>query len=313
MAQVLRHVPAQEDPTVLVSSATLDDAAVVRLADDALLVQTVDLFGPPVDDAYDYGRIAAANAISDVYAMGGVPRYALAILAVPADLDRELVGEILRGGSELAAAAGVTIIGGHTVTAPEPLYGLAVTGMITGGAPWTNAGGTPGDLLCLSKPLGTGIVCNALRKDAASAEVIARAIEVMVTTNAAAAGLLHGVRPSAVVDVTGFGLVGHAHAMGRESGCAVRIDLDALPIIEGVQSLVAAGLIPGGSKRNRTAAEEYLIVDPDADEVRVILACDAQTSGGLLAAVPAAVDPAALPGPIIGRLVDGTAGTVQLA
>ena len=298
---------------MLVSSATADDAAVVRLDDGTLLVQTVDLFGPPVDDPEDYGRIAAANAISDVYAMGGTPRFALAILAVPADLDPDVIGAILRGGAEVARAEGVTVVGGHTVTAPEPLYGLAVTGLLPAGGAWTNAGAQPGDLLCLSKPLGTGIVCNALRKDLADAAAIDAAVAAMTTSNRVAAERLRAVGPHAVVDVTGFGLVGHLHLIARESGCAAEVELAALPSLPGVLELIAQGAIPGGTRRNRDAAAAYLAVADGADDARVLLACDAQTSGGLLAAVPADADPAALPGPVIGRMVAGAAGTVALA
>ena len=293
---------------MLVSSATADDAAVVRLDDGTLLVQTVDLFGPPVDDPEDYGRIAAANAISDVYAMGGVPRFALAILAVPADLDPDVIGAILRGGAELARADGVTVVGGHTVTAPEPLYGLAVTGTLPAGGAWTNAGAQPGDLLCLTKPLGTGIVCNALRKDLADPDVIAAAVASMTTTNRAAAERVRAAGPHAVVDVTGFGLVGHLHLIARESGCAAEIDLAALPALPGALELIGAGAIPGGTRRNREAAD-YVAVADGVDETRVLLACDAQTSGGLLAAVPADAEP---PGTVVGRMVDGPAGTVAL-
>ena len=298
---------------MLVSSATADDAAVVRLDDGTLLVQTVDLFGPPVDDPEDYGRISAANAISDVYAMGGSPRFALAILAVPADLDPDVIGAILRGGAELARAEGVTVVGGHTVTAPEPLYGLAVTGTLPAGGAWTNAGAQPGDLLCLSKALGTGIVCNALRKDLADPDVIAAAVAGMTTTNRVAAERLRAVGPHAVVDVTGFGLVGHLHLIARESGCAAEVDLASLPALPGVLELIGAGAIPGGTRRNRDAAAAYLAVAEGADEARVLLACDAQTSGGLLAAVPADADPATLPGPVVGRITAGAPGTVALA
>ena len=298
---------------MLVSSATADDAAVVRLDDGTLLVQTVDLFGPPVDDPEDYGRIAAANAISDVYAMGGTPRFALAILAVPADLDPDVIGAILRGGAEVARAEGVTVVGGHTVTAPEPLYGLAVTGLLPAGGAWTNAGARPGDLLCLSKPLGTGIVCNALRKDLADAAAIDAAVAAMTTSNRVAAERLRAVGPHAVVDVTGFGLIGHLHLIARESGCAAEVELAALPALPGVLELIAQGAIPGGTRRNRDAAAAYLAVADGADDARVLLACDAQTSGGLLAAVPADADPAALPGPVVGRMVAGAAGTVALA
>lgn len=296
---------------MLVSSATMDDGAVVRLDDGTLLVQTVDLFGPPVDDARDYGMIAAANAVSDVYAMGGEPRFALAILAVPADLDRDVAVRILQGGQELAASVGVAIVGGHTVTAPEPLYGLAVTGVVRPDALWTNAGGRPGDLLCLTKPLGTGIVCNALRKDLADAAVVAAAVASMAAPNRDAARALRPLAPHAVVDVTGFGLVGHLHAMARQSGCAAELDQAALPALPGALELLRAGAVPGGTRRNREAAAylDAAAADPDL----ALLACDAQTSGGLLAAVPAEADPALLPGPVVGRLAAGAAGAVRLA
>ncbi len=314
LAQVLRLVPSHDDPAVLVSSATFDDAACLRLEDGTTMVQTVDLFGPVVDDPVDYGRIAAANAVSDVYAMGGVPRFALAILAIPADLDRTIAAEILRGGAEVAGESGVAIVGGHTVTAPEPLYGLAVTGFIRAGvAPWTNAGGRVGDLLCLTKPLGSGVVANALRKDLASTEAIDAAVGIMATTNRAAADALRSLDPSAVVDVTGFGLVGHLHAMARQSGVAAEVDLGALPLIDGAYALAEQGIVPGGSKRNRSAASAYLEVTDGADATRVILACDAQTSGGLLAAVAPDVAPDVLPGTVIGRLVTGDPGAIRLA
>jgi selenide,water dikinase len=312
LAEVLQGVPHRDDPNVLVSGATFDDAAVIRLDDGSTLIQTIDAFGPVVDDPYDYGRIAAANAISDVYAMGGIPRFALAILAIPAGLGSAVTTEILRGGAATAHAAGVSIVGGHTVTAPEPLYGLAVTGLAPDGSYWVNSGGRPGDLLCLSKPLGSGIIANAMRNDAAPPAVLAAGVEVMAATNAAAAEALRAIGPTAVVDVTGFGLVGHLHNLLRESGCAAEVDLAALPLIPGVRELVEADIIPGGSRRNRAAAAAYMTAGTDAVDALITLACDAQTSGGLLAAVPADTAAALLPGPVIGRLVEGTAGTVAL-
>jgi selenide,water dikinase len=312
LAEVLQGVPHRDDPNVLVSGATFDDAAVIRLDDGSTLIQTIDAFGPVVDDPYDYGRIAAANAISDVYAMGGIPRFALAILAIPAGLGSAVTTEILRGGAATAHAAGVSIVGGHTVTAPEPLYGLAVTGLAPDGSYWVNSGGRPGDLLCLSKPLGSGIIANAMRNDAAPPAVLAAGVEVMAATNAAAAEALRAIGPTAVVDVTGFGLVGHLHNLLRESGCAAEVELAALPLIPGVRELVEADIIPGGSRRNRAAAAAYVTAGTDAVDALITLACDAQTSGGLLAAVPADTAAALLPGPVIGRLVEGTAGTVAL-
>lgn len=313
LAQVLRLVPSPDDPAVLVSSATLDDAACLRLDDGTVMVQTVDLFGPVVDDPEAYGRIAAANAVSDVYAMGGAPRFALAILAIPADLDRDVAAAILKGGAAVAAESGVAIVGGHTVTAPEPLYGLAVTGFIPAGRePWTNAGGREGDLLCLTKPLGSGVIANALRKDVAPPDALAAAIATMSETNRVAAEALQPLAPSAVVDVTGFGFVGHLYALACRSGLAAEIDLAALPLIEGARALAEQGVLPGGSKRNRAAADGYLEVAAGADDVLVALACDAQTSGGLLAAVAPDVNRSVLPGPVVGRLVSGEAGIIRL-
>jgi selenide,water dikinase len=312
LAEVLQGVPHRADPSVLVSGATFDDAAVIRLDDGSTLIQTIDAFGPVVDDPFDYGRIAAANAISDVYAMGGIPRFALAIMAIPAGVEAAVTTEILRGGAATAHAAGVSIVGGHTVTAPEPLYGLAVTGIAPDGVFWTNSGGQPGDLLCLSKPLGSGIIANAMRKDAAGVDVLAAGVEVMAATNAAAADALRQVGPTAVVDVTGFGLVGHLHGLVRESGCAAELELASLPLIDGVLALVEADVIPGGSRRNRAAAAAYKSTAAGAVDALVSLACDAQTSGGLLAAVPPTTDRALLPGPVIGRLVAGPVGTVAL-
>lgn len=314
LAQVLRLVPSPDDPAVLVSSATLDDAACLRLDDGTTMVQTVDLFGPVVDDPEDYGRIAAANAVSDVYAMGGTPRFALAILAIPADLDRSVAASILTGGASVAADSGVAIVGGHTVTAPEPLYGLAVTGFIPAGhEPWTNAGAREGDLLCLTKPLGSGVIANAVRKDVAPPDALTAAVTTMATTNRLAADALRPLAPSAVVDVTGFGFVGHLYALACRSGLVAEVDLSALPLIEGARALAEQGVLPGGSKRNREAARGYLEVAAGADEVLVALACDAQTSGGLLAAVDSGVDRAALPGPVVGRLVGGTPGTIRVS
>lgn len=280
----------------------------MRLTDDLALVQTLDFFTPPVDDPYDFGRIAAANAISDVYAMGAEPLLALAVLAVPSGLDSAIVADILRGGTDIAAEAGISVAGGHSVVDPEPKYGLVVTGTVHPDRVWRNGGGLPGDDLVLTKPLGTGVVVNALRKDAAPEDVLAAAVASMTTLNRDAAARLRGHAPHAVTDVTGYGLLGHLHELAEASGCAARISLAALPLLPGALELLRAGHVPGGTRRNRTAADAYAEVAPGCDPDLALLAADAQTSGGLLAAVPAgaAVDGAWR----VGELVDGPAGRI---
>ncbi len=308
---MLRLLPPVHDPRLLVGNGAFDDAAVVRLVDGLALVQTLDFFTPPVDDPYDFGRIAAANAISDVYAMGAEPLLALAVLAVPADLDHGVVAAILRGGADIAAQAGIVVAGGHTVVDPEPKYGLVVTGTVHPDRVWRNGGGRPGDALLLSKPLGTGIVVNALRKDAASPDVLAAAVGSMTTLNRAAADRLRPHAPHAVTDVTGYGLLGHLHELAEASGCAARIALGALPLLPGVLDLVRAGHAPGGSRRNRAAADAYAELDDRCDPDLALLAADAQTSGGLLAAVDPGV---AVEGTWrVGELVDGPSGRILVA
>ena len=211
------------DDRFLVGNDTLDDAAVVRLNDDQAIVQTVDVFTPIVDDPYDYGRIAATNAISDVFAMGGEPLFALAIGGFPGDLPDGDVSEILRGGADVAIAAGAPILGGHTITTAEPLYGLAVTGLVHPDRIWRNAGAQVGDVLVLTKALGTGIVANALRKDAVDDDVLAAAVASMTTLNRAGAAALRELGPHAVTDVTGFGLLGHLREMCAASGVHARV------------------------------------------------------------------------------------------
>ncbi len=288
---MLRRLPAIEDPRVLVGPATFDDAACVRLSEDVALVQSVDFFTPPVDDARDFGRIAAANALSDLYAMGAVPLFALAVAGFPAGFDPELAAEVLGGGAEIAAQAGIAIVGGHTLVDPEPKYGLVVTGTAHPDAIWTNAGGRPGDTLLLGKALGTGVVLNALRQDAAPATVAEAAIRSMTTLNRAAAEQVRRLGAHAVTDVTGFGLVGHLHQLARASGCAARISAAVLPLLPGAFELARAGHVPGGSRANREAARAYAIVDRRVDDALAVLAHDAQTSGGLLVSLPEPAEP----------------------
>jgi selenide,water dikinase len=301
---------AVPDARILVGNDSLDDAAVVQLNDGQAIVQTVDVFTPIVDDPYDYGRIAATNAISDVFAMGGEPLFALAIGGFPDDLPDRDASEILRGGADAANAAGAPIVGGHTITAAEPLYGLAVTGTVHPHQIWRNAGAVVGDVLVLTKALGTGIVANALRKEVVGEDVLAGAVESMTTLNRAAAGALRALGPNAVTDVTGFGLLGHLREMCAASGVHARIHSRELPLLPGVEALAREGLVPGGSHRNRAAAEAYAAVGPGVDPVLALLASDAQTSGGLLAAVPP--HGAETAGWVIGEIIPGPAGRISL-
>jgi selenide,water dikinase len=312
LARLLAGVPraAAADDRVLVGNDTLDDAAVVRLNGEQAVVQTVDVFTPIVDDPYDFGRIAATNAISDVFAMGGEPLFALAVGGFPAELPPGEVSEILRGGAEVAIAAGAPVLGGHTITAAEPLYGLVVTGLVHPERVWRNAGAQPGDALVLTKALGTGIVANALRKDSVDDDVLAAAVASMTTLNGESARALREIGPHAVTDVTGFGLLGHLREMCAASGVHARVHSEALPLLAGVEQLARSGLVPGGSRRNRDAADAYADVAAGVDPVRALLACDAQTSGGLLAAVPA--EHAGAIGWTIGEVVAGDPGRITL-
>jgi selenide,water dikinase len=310
---VLARLGRPSDPRVLVATDTADDAGVVRLTDEIALVQTADFFTPIVDDAYAFGRIAATNALSDVYAMGGEPVSALNLVAWPLDvLGSELLGEVLRGGADAAAAAGISVVGGHSIDDPEPKYGMAVTGTVHPDRILTNAGGRAGDALVLTKPLGAGTVATAIKRGLASEAIVARAIEVMTTLNAEGARRARAAGAHALTDVTGFGLLGHLHELASASGLAAEVDAAAVPAIDGVLELLADDrALAGGSRRNRADAEAWSRFDETVPEVRRRLVCDAMTSGGLLAAVPA--DRAGdVGGWVVGRLVDGPAGTVTV-
>jgi selenide,water dikinase len=276
-----------EDPAVLVDASTGDDAAVYRIAEDRALVATTDFFTPIVDDPYDFGRIAAANALSDVYAMGARPHFALNLVAFPRDLlDQNILSEILRGGSEIALQAGIAIIGGHSIEDREPKYGLCVIGEVDPRQLVRNRGAQPGDLLVLTKALGTGIVATALKKDAAPLDVIEGAVRSMVTLNRPAAESMLRVGANAATDVTGFGLLGHLSAMLRASNVSARVRASLLPILPGARDLALAGHVAGGTRRNLSDAEMITTWSGNVTEVDRILMCDAQTSGGLLISVP---------------------------
>ena len=309
LAEVLAALPAADADELLVGHAGFDDAAVWRVTADTAIVQTIDFFTPVVDDPYDFGRIAATNAFSDVYAMGGRPAFCLNVVAYPKALPMELLGEILRGGADVAAAAGAVVAGGHSIDDPEPKYGMAVTGFVHPDRIWTNAGAREGDALVLTKPVGTGIVTTALKRGGAPAPDVQAAVASMTTLNADAADHLRAAAPNAVTDVTGFGLVGHARELAAGAGLRVELDLSALALLPGARNLAAAGFVPGGSRTNLELAGGYAEFDPALDEIDRLLACDAQTSGGLLAAVPAD-RVGSLPWPVIGRVVAGEPGTV---
>jgi selenide,water dikinase len=262
---------------------------VLRLSDDLAIVQTVDFFAPVVDDPYEYGAIAAANSMSDVFAMGGTVTMALNVAAFPDDLDIAILGEIFRGGVDAVTEAGGVIAGGHTVTDDEPKYGLAVTGTVHPGRIWTKAGARPGDALLLTKPLGSGVLTTAARAERIGRAGLMPAIETMRRLNLYARNIAVDHEIHAATDVTGFGLAGHAFEIAERSGVGIAIDLDALPVLPGVLDLLAEGIMAGGLGRNRayyTGATNGVEIDGDTDATRALLAFDPQTSGGLLFAVP---------------------------
>jgi selenide,water dikinase len=282
---VLRQLPAVTDPNLLVGPATSDDAAVYRLSDDVALIQTVDFFPPIVDEPYAYGEIAVANALSDVYAMGGRPLLGLNIVGFPVELSKDILGQILKGGASKAREAGVLIVGGHTVDDREPKYGLAVTGIVRPGEQITNAGARPGDRIVLTKPIGTGIIATAGKSQRVRPEVLDRAVESMSILNHAASDAMTKVGVNACVDVTGFGLIGHLLGLLQASDACARIALGKIPFFDGVWDLVKQDIVPGGTRRNLKSADRMVAWDPAIDQAGKLLMCDAQTSGGLLMAV----------------------------
>jgi len=280
-------LPRSTDPNLIVGYATSDDAGVYRLSDGLALVQTVDFFTPIVDDPYDFGRIAAANSLSDVYAMGARPLLALNVVTFPIEtLPLDYLTRILEGGAAVAAAAGVTILGGHTVKDPEPKYGMAVTGTADPSRIVTNAGARPGDTLLLTKPLGTGILSTALKRGLISADRLAPVVEWMVALNAHASHAMLESGAHAATDITGYGLLGHAGEMARASGVRLRFSASAIPLHDDVLSLIDEGIVPGGTKDNAQEHASYTIFEPSVGTAQRIAFSDAQTSGGLLIAVP---------------------------
>ncbi len=290
LAQVLRPLrdifPAEQHPNLLVGLSVSDDAAVYEVSDEMAIIQTLDFFPPIVDDPYDYGAVAAANALSDVYAMGGEVVLALNICGFPPDLPPEVISEILRGGAEKVAEAGGVLAGGHTVEDEEPKYGLSVMGMVHPDRIWTKAAARPGDVLILTKPLGVGIITTVLKADLAAPEHVASAVESMKKLNREAAQILHRVEVHAVTDVTGFALLGHGHEMAEKSGVRLRFHVEQIPFLEGAREYADMWLFPGGTCNNEEAYEHAVTFAAEIEEEMQQLLYTPETSGGLLAAVP---------------------------
>jgi selenide,water dikinase len=320
LAQVLRHLVPIESEQALVDASTGDDAAVYALGDGRALVVTLDFFTPLVDDPYDFGRIAAANALSDIYAMGADPLFLLNLLAFPrALLDHGLVEEIIRGGSDIARKAGVPIMGGHSVDDPEPKYGLVAVGEVLVENLVTNASAEAGELLVLTKALGTGVVATAIKAEAAFTAAIEAAVKSMTALNREAAEAMKSVGVRTATDVTGYGLLGHLSNLLLQSGVAAEIVADDVPVLPGVTELIATGHISGGTRRNLEDLEDRIEFGDQDENTRLILA-DAQTSGGLLIAIPEEraeelmelLQDAAPVAAIIGRVTDGVPGTIKV-
>lgn len=293
MDQALAGLPRVENPNVLVGFDTCDDAGVFRISAELALVQTIDFFTPIVDDPYTFGAIAAANSLSDVFAMGGKPLSALSVLCYPGNGDIDVLREILRGGAEKMQEAGCVILGGHSVSDDEIKFGYAVTGTIHPDHIWTNAGAKPGDVLVLTKPLGTGVISTALKRGLATEEHVAASIASMLRLNTSPP-TAHGC-----TDVTGFGLLGHGREMAVASGVTLEIDVASIPFLPGALEYARAGAVPGGTKNNREFVAACVQTGRELDPEIEALLYDPQTSGGLLIS-----GPAGLPGVVIGRVTE---------
>ena len=307
---LLEELPGGSDDSLLVGSSSADDAAVYRVADDLAIVSTVDFFTPIVDDPFDFGRIAAANALSDVYAMGGRPVMALNLVAFSLEeLGSDTLRTILAGGQSVAEQAGIVIAGGHSIDDPEPKYGLAVTGLVHPDRLLRNSTGRPGDELWLTKPVGGGVATTAAKRGLAGPELIERTTEVMTRLNRQDSEQAVACGASAATDVTGFGLLGHLHELALASGVSARVRASAVPAIEGVLELLSAEEPPvaGGTRRNREWVEPHVSWADAVPEPLRWLLCDAMTSGGLLVA---AAPGAGAPGVAIGTLEEGRAGRI---
>lgn len=285
LAQVLRHLPKLKNENVIFGFDTVGDAGVYRLSDEAALVQTVDVLTPIADDPYVFGQIAAANSLSDIYAMGARPITALNIIGFPPKWDLEILEEILKGGMEIARRAGVAILGGHTIKDEDLKYGLAITGTVRPDKLVTNDKAQPGDVLILTKPLGTGIISTALKKGEASQGAIAKINRSMTTLNRTASECMVEVGVHACTDITGFGLLGHAGQLAEASGVSLKIYAQQVPIFDEALIYAEKGFIPGGTRANEKFIRPKVSLSEEIDPNLYVLLCDAQTSGGLLIAV----------------------------
>jgi len=285
---MLKSLPHTHDPNLLVGFDTSDDACVYRLNDDLVLIQTVDFFTPIVDDPYQFGQIAAANALSDVYAMGASPGVALNILCVPSCMAPEDAAAILSGGADKAREAGAIIAGGHSVIDPEPKYGLCVSAWINPKDIWSNATARSGDVLVLTKPLGNGIMATAAKRDHITQKEYAQAVKSMATLNKNARDAAIKTRVHACTDITGFGFIGHASEMAEASGCTFVFTPKDIPLLDGVYQLSKKGIIPGGTRRNMDYLSKKVSIAADVPKPLVPILYDPQTSGGLLLSVPEA-------------------------
>lgn len=287
LMQVLRNLPkAPNNPDLLVGTDTSDDAGVYRLNDDLALVQTVDFFTPIVDDPYDFGQIAATNAISDIYAMGGKPLTVLNIVAFPiSTLDKQILADILRGAADKVQEAGATLVGGHSIDDKEPKFGLAVTGLIHPDKIRTNAGAKPGDKLILTKPIGVGILTTSIKNGQLTPEQTKLVTRVMTTLNKTAAEIMNRFDVHACTDVTGFGLIGHALEMAKGSSASIIIEHQDVPLLPNVRELAEKGFVPGGTKNNYAHVLSDVTFPDSMDQTDRWILCDAVTSGGLLISV----------------------------
>jgi len=321
LTQVLRHVLPVEDPNALVGHATGDDAAVYRLTDDRALVVTTDFFTPIVDNPYDFGRISATNALSDIYAMGARPLFVLNLVGFPRKLLRDgILDEILRGGSDVTRTVGIPTLGGHSIDDNEPKYGLVVIGEVHPDRMVTNSGAQVGDVLVLTKPLGSGVIATAIKRGEVDENVIADAVQVMTTLNRSAAEAMLSAEVQAATDVSGFGLLGHLRGMMSASGTSATLETARIPFLAGARELTEAGHVPGGTRRNLEDLAGDLDFADSVDEVTRILLADAQTSGGLLMCVAPDRLTALLTdleghtpsASVIGEVVQGQPGTIRI-
>ncbi len=284
----MRHLPKQNhDPNLLVGLDTSDDAGAYRLTDDIAMIQTVDYFTPVVDNAYMFGQIAAANALSDVYAMGGKPTTVMNIVGFPIKkLPPEILADILRGAADKTKEAGAIIVGGHSIDDQEPKFGLSVTGLAHPDRIFKNVGAKPGDLLVLTKPIGVGILTTGIKREAVTPEQEQAVTETMALLNKQAAEKLEGLHPTAVTDVTGFGLLGHSYEMAKGSDVTFEIQMNNVPMLDGTRELAEQGIVPGGSKANERWLDGCVDYAEAITDVEKSILCDAITSGGLLVSLP---------------------------